>query len=272
MDREETLLRAERRRAVPTPLALALAARRGRRAWTDPALRRRSLHVTAPLARDPAEREALARRHRVGEATRDAMLWRPWAFDRAPLHGGDRLAAALAGGRGVLATYCHYGYFPAISRSLGRCGAPVHSVAGRWILDAPSAPREAQWRRSVDEAGVALMPAEACFDPVVGLLRRGALVAIAVDMPGSEPTTLLGLPAMLTTGPARMALEADALVVPCLRPPSRRGVCTIAGQPLDPRAFDGWRELHHAGARVHDAWMRRAPWAHEVPTRMLPAA
>jgi hypothetical protein len=268
-------LAAERARGVPSPVAIALARGRGRQLWADPAERAAATERVRPLAPHGDGLERLARRHILAGTARESLIWRPWTFDRAPLVGARELTAAAASGRGVLATFCHYGYFPAISCSLVRAGAPVHAVAGRWLFESPAGDargdRIARWRSSVEEAGVELIDAEGCFDRIVALLRRGDVVSIAVDVPGSVPTPMLGLRARLTSGPARMAFEAGALVVPTLRPPVRRRPRTVAGAPLDARRFAGWRELHHAVAAAHDAWMRPAPWAHETPERLLRA-
>ncbi|MFX7640546.1 hypothetical protein ABTJ59_19795, partial [Acinetobacter baumannii] len=81
------------------------------------------------------------------------------------------------------------------------------------------------------------------------LLGSGKTVLIAFDTVGNLPTPFLGRRLRLTNGPARLAKDADALVVPVLN--RRRGTVPIVhfGAPLDPRGYADTEALQAAIAR-----------------------
>ena len=185
-----------------------------------------------------------------------------------PLTGADELRAALCGGRGVLASYCHLGPFAGIGVTIAEHAGDVHQVIGPWLLEPQRGPAERRrraWLSMFDAAGVPMIVATGCFPAVLERLRSGAVVVMAFDWPGSTETMFLGRPAMLVSGTARLAVEADALVVPVAR--SFRGLRlrTVAGPPLDPRRHSGWRDLHAALAARHGRWILERPGALEDP-------
>jgi hypothetical protein len=268
MDFEAILAAEERReRRIPGWLAIALAVRRGRRLWASKAERTRSLVVMGPVARDPRELEALARRHLVEQTVREAMLGRLWALERSPRTAPPR-------DRGVIVSYCHFGSYVGMPITFLDVVPRVSALVGAWLVEPPGPDarglRIARWRRALDRAGVELIVAEGCFGRVVEMLRAGELVTIPFDIGGSAPTRMLGMDAMLSSGTARMAWEAGAVVMPALRRRHRHRVWTELGEPLDATRFAGWAELHAAIAADHDGWMRPYPWAHEIPIRLLP--
>src|SRR5215210_7613064 len=111
MDFEAILDAEERReRRLPRWVAIARAVRRGRASWEVEAERRRALVVMEPVARDPGELEALARRHLVEHSVREALLARLWEVERRPRTAPPR-------GRGVLVSFCHFGAYPGMAIS-----------------------------------------------------------------------------------------------------------------------------------------------------------
>ena len=107
MDIEAILTAEERReRRLPRSVAIARAVRSGRSLWGVDSERRRALAEMEPVARDPHELEALARRHLVEHAVREALMARLWELERRPRTAPPRE-------RGVIVSYCH---FPAPSR------------------------------------------------------------------------------------------------------------------------------------------------------------
>ena len=97
MDFEAILAAEERReRRLPRWVAIARAVRRGRALWDVEAERHRALVVMEPVARDPGELEALARRHLVEHSVREALLGRPRAARGRSLTVGSPAWASTA--------------------------------------------------------------------------------------------------------------------------------------------------------------------------------
>ena len=269
MDIEAILTAEERReRRLPRSVAIARAVRHGRSLWEVDSERRRALAEMEPVARDPGELEALARRHLVEHAVREALMARLWELERSPRTAPPRE-------RGVIVSYCHFGAFPGMAISFVDTRPRVTAVVGPWLLEPPTPDerglRGARWRRGFERAGVELIAARGCFDRLVELLRERELVTVPFDLGGSAPPVrMLGLDAALASGTARTAFEAGAVVQPAMRLRRRHRVPTVLGPPLDARRFGSWQELHAAIAAEHDRWMRPFPWAHEIPVRFLP--
>jgi len=269
MDFEAILAAEERReRRLPQWAAIARAVQRGRARWDVETEARRARVVMEPVARDPGDLEALARRHLVEHSVREALLARLWELRRRP-------RTAPPHGRGVLVSYCHFGPYAGMPIAFLDTRPRVHAVVGAWLLE-PPAPDERglrimRWRNGIERAGVEPIPARGCFERVVALLRERELVTMPFDLGGSAPSVrLLGLDVALASGTARMAYEAGAIVQPAARIRRRHRIWTELGPPLDARRFGGWEDLHAAIAAAHDAWMRPYPWAHEIPIRLLP--
>lgn len=260
--------------APPSPIAdrfaIAAAAARGLTRWRNAEDRRRSRAAIDAIAGQVRGRDALALSHLAESEAREAFIHRPWMAAGIPLTGADELRAALCGGRGVLASYCHLGPFAGIGVTIAEHAGDVHQVIGPWLLEPQRGPAERRrraWLSMFDAAGVPMIVATGCFPAVLERLRSGAVVVMAFDWPGSTETMFLGRPAMLVSGTARLAVEADALVVPVAR--SFRGLRlrTVAGPPLDPRRHSGWRDLHAALAARHGRWILERPGALEDPRR-----
>jgi lauroyl/myristoyl acyltransferase len=113
---------------------------------------------------------------------------------------------------------------------------------------------------------VPLIASEGCFPVVTELLRRGAVVVMAFDWPGSVESRFLGKPVRLAAGTARLAEVSGALVVPVMRDFRQLRLRTTFGAPLG-AAPGGWRQLHDAVAAHHERWILECPAALEDPRR-----
>ena len=85
-------------------------------------------------------------------------------------------------------------------------------------------------------------------------------------MPGRRGTHFLGKPAMLADGTARLALQADALVLPMR---TRRAGATVwldVDAAFDPRDFPSVQALHDALAAHHERSILEFPPAMEAPS------
>jgi len=70
---------------------------------------------------------------------------------------------------------------------------------------------------------------------------------------------------MLADGSARLAFEADALIVPLRARRAGHRVWVDIGTPLDPREFSGVEALHDALAVLHERWILEDPAAMADP-------
>lgn len=263
------------RTVVPARLALGHAAARGRRAWDQDAAAReqalRAIEVIVAGTPRADQVEWLARRWLVEQEILDALLWqsqRPFSF--AP-GSGARLRAALDMGRGALLSFTHHGPYFGIGTTPAQLGHPAYQVSGSWLLHdrqpgtwGRRAARVYELIRRWDGHG---LEARGSAKMIAALLRRGAAVSNAFDMPGRHETRFLGKAVMLAGGTVRLALETGALVIPvhAVRSGHRR-IAQVA-EPLDPFGLDDADALQRAIAATHERWILAQPEALEDPHR-----
>ncbi len=263
------------RRATPTRIVVARAVRQGAALWeNNPEQRkhaRAAIEAIVAGTHRAGEAEALARDHTIeGEALR-ALFWQPWKAARLDAQSDERLREALAQGRGVLLSSCHMGPF-FHSASLGvSAERTLYAVGGPWCFEPPSPDywgrRVVRRLRGLSTHGGRLVRSVGAFPVLQELLRDGELVFVQFDVPGSHPTDFLGKSVMLTQGSARLALQADAPILP-LRP--RRDAHRVwmdIQAPLDPRDFANVGELHWALTDVHERLILELPHTLEDPHR-----
>jgi lauroyl/myristoyl acyltransferase len=250
---------------LPAPVALALWRRRARRQWALPEARERARRAVRIAAADGADLDRLARAHLVENHIRHGLTYRPWQqagrwLDRGPID------AALATGRGVLASYCHLGPVPGITSSLRAVHPAPCAVVGAWMLS-PGDEAGRRWRTALEDQGVTLIRADGGYAEIAEALLAGRVVSMAFDVPGSQPTSFLGRTIELASGTTRAAMETGALVVPVSR--SRRAWRTYStsAPALDPRDFGSTATLQQALADLHTATIRQRPGEIEDPHR-----
>lgn len=215
--------------------------------------------------------EELTRRHAGARAEAVEFNWRPWRLARIPVDGLDRILDARASGRGTVISFVHLGPMNGRTR-LGRMLAPVHVPVGSWVFEDPPAGypgyRLEYVRRLTRDAGQRMVTARGSRAALTAVLADGGIVMLAMDLPGSTTTTFLGKHVQMASGSARMACDTDAVVVPVALLPGPRSRWRIeVGEPLDPRAFESWTELHQALADWHSARILQAPEHYEDPVR-----
>src|SRR2546423_3355702 len=113
-------------RAVPTPLALRLAALRGRLEWhLVPRRRAYALGLTETIRGLPhgaPEAARFARRRLVEDAVCAELQWRPWLDRRMPVEGVQRFAEVRAGGGGGINANAPNGPVIGLERANGAPG------------------------------------------------------------------------------------------------------------------------------------------------------
>lgn len=263
------------RRMLPAAAAVARAQARGRALWDhDPAERARATAAMAAVAGGTSRAgdvQALAREHVVEGRVKEALFWRPWKV-QPPDPGARELAAqALQTGRGVLLSTCHIGPYHANISVMARFGRTVYSATG-WATETPQAGywgRRIAHRRSQAAArDERLLRARGSFALLERLLREGEVVSVFFGMPGSRQTMFLGKPVMMSSGSARLAMAAHALVLPLRTRREGHRVHVDIGAPLDSRDHSGPEELQDALAAVHERWILENPAALEDPNRI----
>jgi lauroyl/myristoyl acyltransferase len=272
----ERLLSTPRlRRLLPVRLDVAVAELRGRRAWEHNALARsESLAAMSAIlggTERASELDRLARDHLIEMHVRDVFFWRPWRAPRVDRESRANLAAAVASGRAVLASSCHIGPFFQSMGAVGSLGQRPWGIAGPWLFEegAPGAwgRRIERWRAGVAGQGERLVRSGGAFEQIAALLAESELVQIYFDMPGGRASHFLKKQVMLAGGTARLAKEADALVLPIHT--RRRGhrAETSIGAAVDVRDYAGPDELHKALLLIHERAILLAPEQLENPNR-----
>jgi lauroyl/myristoyl acyltransferase len=259
------------RRLVPRATAIDRAERSGVRAWErDHEQRAHALSIMETVVAGTEQADALAehaRRHLSERRVIDALFWHRWL---TPSIDADSLAncrAALDSGRGVFVSSCHLGAYFFGPWGLRALGCHPYVVCGAWWFEPPShdywGRRLAHWRKT--QSWLRFVRASGSYGLLRELLRRGEPVMSYFDVPGARETHFLGKPAMLADGTARLAVDADALILP-LR--VRRAGDTLwvdLAPALDPRELLDVDAVHRALAHQHERWILEYPAALENP-------
>ena len=258
------------RSMVPTRLVVKRATRQGRTLWErDPKAREGAIAAMETIvAGTPRAHEIteLARDHLIESQADRALFWQRWPTASVDARSSERLREALSGDRGVLLSSCHIGPYFRSMTVLAALGCVPYAVAGPWFFEKPTPDywgrRIARWWRGSDSR---LIRSDGSFPILRALLERGELVFLFFDMPGPHPTRFLGKHATLADGSARLAVEADSLVLPLrARRAGHRAWVDVAA-PLDPRDFADVDELHDALAALHESWILELPAAMADP-------
>jgi lauroyl/myristoyl acyltransferase len=262
------------RRVLPTRLLVHRTQVRASAAWeNDLRARRLALAVTETIVGGTpraGELEALAREHLVEQAVHRTLFWQPWKMPSMDARSTENAQLALSRGRGVLVSSCHLGpiflhFWPLSAIRAG------YAIAGPWFFEEPTPDyagrRLARWHKGLEPRDERLLPSQGVFAQLRALLAQGEMALMYFDMPGSRCTRFLGKPVMLATGTARLAIDADALVLPIRARRDGHRVWTDAQAPLDSREFSGYEQLQDELAGVHERWILERPGALEDPNR-----
>ena len=254
-------------RLVPDRTALRIAWGIGRLRWYWPSERRKAIarvSLTVKGTRREGEERELARRELSIRMLRRELAWRRPLLRRAPIEGVERLEAALASGRPVLITGAHIGAGGA--RVLMEHGFSWYAAVGSWLdPDAPVERRgyKGYWmrarRRWGEEAGVRYVIMGGSFDLLRALLERGETCLAFCDTPGRMRTHMAGKVAHLASGPAMLAHQTGALVVPIAGLLDTRGPHVEILEPIDPLTVEGPQEIVDRLAGIYGELTVRHP-------------
>jgi lauroyl/myristoyl acyltransferase len=263
------------RRLIPTRLAIRRAEAHGRRLWEESgearARARAAMDAIVGGTERAGEVEALARQHVIEGMVREAFFWQPWKAPAMDEASATRLREACASDRGVLFSPCHVGPYLLCVSAISELGRTPYSAAGAWLFQTPApgywGRRVARRRCEAHARNERLICSVGSFPVLNALLEEGEVVSVFFVMPGSRETHFLGKTVMLATGSARLAVQADALVLPVRARRAGHRVWLDVADPVDPRDFAGIDELHDALAARHERWILELPAASEDPNR-----
>ena len=238
-------------RLLPTPLALRLAALRGRLEWRVVARRRdEALRMTETIRgvpRDSPDASRFARERLVEDAVQAELNWRPWLGRRTEIEGMEHLASARTRERGVIVATAHVGPFLTLIHALAARGIRVYVSGGQFGGEPAFDGRRGRWtlmqNRWVEDAGGRWVHRGGSYPLLRALLERGELCVMTVDAAGSVEVELGGHRAHVRGGVAALAVDTGALILPAaaLRHGSRP-VVTIF-DPVEPADFADADEL-----------------------------
>lgn len=260
------------RRALPTPWMVARAEHKAQRLWREHEPTRahalRTMQAVVCGTEREGELEELARRYVIEAEAWEAIFWQPWSTPTIDRRSRELFERHCNGERGVLLSACHFGPFFCKSKALVSIGIRPVVVAGDWWFVPPSdgywGRRLARWRRGLPR--LPLMRAKGTFDALTSLLRQGAPTVLYYDLPGRHETRFLGKPVEIVDGTARLAVAADALVLPTRSRREGARLVLEAHEPLDPREVGGVDEVQDALAGIHERLILEAPEEMTDPT------
>jgi lauroyl/myristoyl acyltransferase len=262
------------RRLAPAGLVVRRARAKGRAEWENPEEREHALaSMNAILGgtERAGEIEATARQRLIEEEVQRALYWQPWPTSKVSASSAANLELALSANRPVLISACHLGpYFLQMSAVTSR-GETPYAVAAPWFFQDPThdywGRRLARWWSGIAKRGERLVYSVGAFPVLSALLEQGEKVLIYFDMPGGTRTDFLGKQVMLSSGSAKLAFNAQALVLPLRARRAGKRVFSDVFTPLDARDFADADELHRALAAVHERSILELPETLEDPNR-----
>jgi lauroyl/myristoyl acyltransferase len=201
-----------------------------------------------------------------------ALFWQPPRDARIDRESSAHLRSAVMSGRGVLLSACHVGPWFDLATPVTSNGRLVYAVFGDWFFEAPTpnlwGRRLVHWqRKSAARELERVIPASRSFVVIRDLLEAGEVVQSFFDMPGPHVTNFLGKPVMLADGTARLAIDADAVVLPARSRRVGHRSYTDFAAPLDARDFDGADQLHERLAAIHSGLILEVAETLEDPRR-----
>lgn len=193
----------------------------------------------------------------------EELKWRPRLVTRQAVEGAEHLRAAHALGRGVMLSFVHHAQYDGIFKSVARAsGVPVKVVAADRAAPGPNL---FQHYRVVGSGG-GLISAAVGIAGLVEELKGGAVVASAIDVPGSSVTTFAGRQVKCSSGPARSATLAGAPVVMLTSHRGPDGPVIKLGEPMLPEDFSSVDELLQELVRRHEGPLLEWPEVAYLPT------
>jgi lauroyl/myristoyl acyltransferase len=142
--------------------------------------------------------------------------------DRIVFNDHDEVREAFDEGHGIIFVTLHFGNWDMGAAGLAAHGYPVNVIAETFEYDRMNALVQGTRRH----LGMEIIPMEKIGPGVMRALHRGELLALLIDVPQPGSTVTIdffGVPTDVPSGPARIALQTGARVVPA-------GLVRVEGQ------------------------------------------
>jgi lauroyl/myristoyl acyltransferase len=247
-------------RMLPWPVAVATVRARAARIWATSTVKRehaiRSMEFVVGATDRAGEVEELARRWIFESLKRDELTWRSWQTTRFPVEGVERFEPARRQGRGAILSFVHHGQHAGIFGSLARQGVISHVAVLPSLIGGDPGPGYQGLRRKQHIAtarlgGAVMFAAKGGMDHMRELLSDGKVIALASDLPGSLPFTMLGRRVSGGSGAARLAHELDVPLLPVTA--WKRGTLQsyTVGTPIEPGELGDLEGIQQAIADAH---------------------
>ena len=134
---------------------------------------------------------------------------------RLVFHQWPELDEVMASKRGMLIVTMHYGVYDLGGAALAAYDYPTNAIGENYGYKK----MDRLIHGSRERLGMKVIPVERVGPGVFRALKRGEILALAIDVPPPDQTILvdfLGAPAEVSSTPARIALRTGAWVVPAI--------------------------------------------------------
>jgi lauroyl/myristoyl acyltransferase len=261
-------------RAFPMALGYQYARVRTERWWSNDAQARADARLQMEFLAGrwfEGDLDALGKAYMFESLKREELGWRPWLMMRFPVDGIERLRAVRDAGTGGIVSFLHHGQYHGVFGSLAHHGVSARVAAAPWFVHRHAPDHAGRLNGRIDAAvtryGVQIFDATASYASIREMLRSGALVGIAADVPGTTEVGFLGRRVSIRSGAARLAIDAG---VPIIQITARRRGLTQRLQveePIEPGRFADFRELLGEIVARHEPAVRAWPAAFHWPLR-----
>lgn len=257
------------RKLTPAALVPALVRVRHRLAWSRSSVRaeaHRQMEFLLAETRPNADLDAVASGYARAMIRRGEERWHPGIVTGRRLEGLEHLVGARDMGRGVIVSFVHHGFydggaFPALAHA----GVPTHMMIYPYMARDDAA----GWIKRhlvVNSLGGGIPTStEIGTQGIIDLLTRGAVVAIASDVPGRTPMTFVGREVLGSFGAARLAMTTGSPVVLLTSERDERGEHVRLHAPLHPQDFESPQTLLAEMMSRHEKRVLAWPEATDIP-------
>ncbi len=255
------------RRLVPVPLIPTVVRRRIDRIWSVPEFREgaeQSMEFLLGRSERAHEVDELARGYAEHMLLRSYRRWHPRSVTNQRVRDAEWLTAHRDPARGILLSFAHHAHYDGLFGSLAHHGVAITAVMTPDMMsrDAPIAFRQ---HYAVVRRGAHVIPSTTGSDAFADLLRGGATLAIASDVPGRTPVTFLGRRVLGSFGAARLATTTNSPVVVVTTLRDHAGPYLQVHAPLEPGDYADPADLLTDLLERHAAAVLAWPEAFESP-------
>jgi hypothetical protein len=256
------------RRVVPARFVPVVVKRRHDRLWAVEWYREacaEQMHWLLDHTDRASEVPELAYLYGEQVLLRAYLRWHPRAITRQRVQGIEWLTTEHDKGRGLLLNFMHHARWDGMFASLSRHGVELDAVISPKILGAETETAMRQHRRVIAR-GARIQPATGGTDALARLVRPGAIVMIASDVPGQTPVSWLGRKVLGSFGAARIAAMTNTPMALVTARRDEAGSYLHIDPPLEPSDYPEPSDLLADVLRRHGEAVLAWPEAFEVPT------